>query len=224
MTDLHEGHDHPAALTEGNVLQRAVAVRRAVVLNRVTIGWNVCEAIIALTAAVLAGSVGLFAFGLDSTVEVSASLILAWRLAQERRTGCSQESDRKAQRAIAISFAALATYVTYAAVSDLVRHERPQGTVLGIVLAALSLMVMPFLARAKRRLAPVLGSRAQESEAAQTSLCALMSGVLLVGLLLNTVAGWWWADPIAALGIAALAALEARRTWTADSLEDTCCA
>ena len=95
---------------------------------------------------------------------------------------------------------------------------------MGLVLAALSLAVMPFLARAKRRLAPQLGSRAQESEADQTSLCALMSGVLLVGLAANAALGWWWADPVAGLGIAGLAAAAAVRRWRAEALEDTCCA
>ena len=216
MSHDHAGHVH---LRD----DRPAAVRRATVLNRLTIGWNLAEAAVALTAGLLAGSVGLLAFGLDSSVEVSASLILAWRLAQERREGCSQDSDRTAQRAIAISFLALAVYVSVEAVRDLATGERPDPTVIGIVLAALSLVLMPFLARAKRRLAPALGSRAQVSEANQTSLCAVMSGALLVGLGLNAALGWWWADPVAALGIAALAAGEAYRSWTAESLEDTCC-
>lgn len=212
-TDLHAGHTHT----------RADAVRRAIVLNRLTFGWNVVEAAVALVAGIAAGSVGLVAFGLDSTVEVSASAILMWRLAQERHDRCSQPADRKAQRAIAVSFAALAVYVAVDATSDLLAAERPDAAPIGIAIAALSLIVMPALARAKRRLAPTLGSRAQESEARQTSLCAVMSAVLLVGLALNALFGWWWADPVAALGIAGLAAAEARRAWTAESLEDTCC-
>lgn len=216
MTGAHVGHAHGA-------VGRATVVRRAIVLNRLTLGWNATEAVVALWAGLAAGSVGLVAFGLDSTVEVSASAILAWRLAQERHGGCSQDADRKAQRAIAASFAALALYVAVDAGRDLLAAEHPEATPVGIALAAVSLVVMPFLARAKRRLAPALGSRAQESEARQTSLCAVMSAVLLVGLGLNALFGWWWADPIAALGIAALAAGEARRAWTADSLEDTCC-
>ena len=202
---------------------RQAAVRRAVVLNRVTVGWNVAEAVIALTAAVAAGSVGLLAFGLDSTIEVSASLILAWRLRRERRDGCSQPDDRRAQRAIAVSFAVLAAYVGVEAVRTLLDGDHPETTAVGIALAAASLVLMPFLARAKRRLAPLLGSQAQASEADQTSLCALMSGVLLVGLVLRAAFGWWWADPVAGLGIAGLAGAAAVRTWRAESLEDTCC-
>jgi divalent metal cation (Fe/Co/Zn/Cd) transporter len=216
VTEVHATHAHVRA-------GRAAALRRAVVLNRLTLGWNAAEAVVALGAGLAAGSIGLVAFGLDSTVEVSASAILAWRLAQERRGGCSQDADRKAQRAIAASFAVLALYVSVDAGRDLLAAERPDATPVGIALAAVSLVVMPFLARAKRRLAPALGSRAQESEARQTSLCAVMSAVLLVGLALNALLGWWWADPVAALGIGVLAAGEARRAWMADSLEDTCC-
>ena len=215
---LHVDHDHSH---EHDV--RGDAVRRAVVLNRLTLGWNVAEAAIALAAAIAAGSVGLLAFGLDSTVEVAASVILAWRLRRERQEGCSQPDDHRAQRAIAVSFAALAAYVAVGAVRSLLGHDEPEATAVGIVLAVVSLTVMPFLARAKRRLAPLLGSRAQESEADQTSLCALMSGVLLVGLVANAVAGWWWADPLAGLGIAALAVAAAVRTWRAEALADTCC-
>ena len=118
----------------------------------------------------------------------------------------------------------LAVYVSVHALRDLASAQRPDTSTVGIVLAALSLVVMPVLARAKARLAPVLGSRAQQSEANQTRLCAMLSAVLLAGLAANALLGWWWADPLAALGIAALALVEARRTWYADSLEDTCCA
>jgi divalent metal cation (Fe/Co/Zn/Cd) transporter len=207
-----------------STLERPQAVRRARQLNRFSISWNIAEAVIALGAGVAAGSVSLVAFGLDSVIEVSASAILAWRLAQERHGGCTQEADRRATRAIALSFAALAVYVTVEAVRDLADGEHSEASIVGIVLASLSLVVMPALAHAKAKLAPVLGSRAQQSEANQTRLCALLSAVLLVGLAANAAFGWWWADPLAALGIAALALVEARRTWHAESLEDTCCA
>lgn len=206
------------------VLARPVAVRRATTLNRVTVGYNATEAVVALTAGVVAGSISLVGFGLDSIVEVSAALILTWRLAAERRDGCTQDTDQRATKAIAVSFAALSIYVAVEAVRQLASGDGPDPSTVGIVLTALSLVVMPFLARAKRRLAPVLGSRAQEAEANQTALCAWMSAVVLAGLAANAMLSWWWADPIAALGIAALAAAEAGRTWRAESLEDTCCA
>lgn len=212
------GHHHPPTAGE-----RAAAVRRARLLNRASLGYNAVEAVVALGAGLAAGSISLLAFGLDSVVEVSASLIFAWRLRAERRDGCTQVTDRAATRMIAVSFAVLALYVGIESVRRLANGEQADGTVVGIVLTAVSVVLMPWLARAKRRVAPLLGSRAQEAEANQTAICALMSVVVLVGLVANATLGWWWADPAAALGIAAIAAIEARRTWRADSLADTCC-
>jgi len=202
---------------------RRDAVRRSRLLNRVTIAWNVAEGVIAVTAGILAGSVSLVGFGLDSGIEVSAAVILAWRLGKERGQGCMADFDRRATRLIAISFAVLAAYVGVESVRDLADHSVPEASAVGIALAATSLLVMPVLARAKRRLAPVLGSQAAASEADQTSLCAVLSGVVLLGLGLNAALGWWWADPTAGLVIAALAGTEAVRTWRAEALTDTCC-
>jgi len=202
---------------------RPLAVRRARLLNRFTIGWNVVEGVVAVTAGLAAGSVSLVGFGLDSGIEVSASLVLAWRLAQERRGGCMADSDRRATRAIALCFAVLAAYVWTEAGRDLLGGSRPEVSAVGIVMATLSLAAMPGLARAKRRLAPALGSQAAASEADQTMLCALLSAVLLAGLGLNALVGWWWADPVAGVVIGGLAAVEATRTWRADALTDTCC-
>ncbi|MCA1691218.1 MAG: cation transporter [Actinobacteria bacterium] len=202
---------------------RRGAVRRSRLLNRLTIGWNVAEGVVAIVAGTVAGSASLVGFGLDSGIEVSAALILAWRLGKEKSPGCMAEFDRRATRLIAVSFALLAAYVGAESIRDLAGHRPPEASSVGIVLAAVSLTVMPVLARAKRRLAPVLGSRAAVSEANQTSLCALLSAVLLVGLGLNAFFGWWWADPMAGLLIATLAGIEAVRTWRADVLADTCC-
>ena len=206
------------------MLDRPQALRRARLLNRVTIGWNVVEAVVALAAGVAAGSLGLVAFGLDSCVEVSGALVLAWRLAREQRTGCTQPDDRRATKALAVCFFALAAWVSVNAVLDLADRHQPGVSAVGIVVTTLSLLTMPALARAKRRLAPVLGSRAQEREASQTRLCAILSAVVLGGLVLNAALGWWWADPVAALVVAALAAVEGTRSWRAESLADTCCA
>ena len=205
-------------------MDRQGAVRRARLLNKLTIAWNGTEGVVALVAGAVAGSVSLIGFGLDSVIEVSAALILAWRLHQERTGGCMQESDKRATRAIAVSFGLLAVYVAAESVRELATGASAESSVPGLVMAALSLAVMPGLARAKRRLAPALGSRAVEADAAQTKLCALMSAVLLAGLGANALVGWAWADPLAGLGIAALAGNEGVRTWKADSLADTCCA
>lgn len=206
------------------MLTREAAVRRSRWLNVATIGWNAVEGVVAVAAGLAAGSVSLVGFGMDSAIEVSAALVLAWRLAQERHGGCMQETDRRATRLIAVSFGILAAYVGFEAGRDLLTGSEPEASTVGVVMAALSLAVMPVLARAKRQQAPALGSAAVVADAQQTDLCALLSAVLLVGLGANAVFGWWWADPIAGLGIAALAAVEARRTWQADSLADTCCA
>ena len=222
--DLHAGHEHVAVTLSGPRPARDAAVRRARWLNRATIGWNTIEGVVAVAAGVAAGSVSLVGFGFDSAIEVSAALVLTWRLRQERRDGCTQPADARATKAIALSFLALAAYVGVEAVRDLVGQAEPDASAAGVAIAGLSLVVMPFLARAKRKLAPVLGSAAAAADAAQTNLCALLSGVLLVGLGANWLLGWWWADPLAGIGIAALAVAEARRAWRAEALEDTCCA
>jgi divalent metal cation (Fe/Co/Zn/Cd) transporter len=218
-------HDHPHAPEAPAVpAPRVDAVRRARWLNAATIGWNVTEGVVAVAAGLAAGSVSLVGFGFDSAIEVSAALILAWRLHRERRGGCMQADDHRATRAIAVSFLVLALYVGIGSARALWTGSEPDSSVVGIVMASLSLAVMPLLARAKLALAPALGSAAAVADAKQTNLCALLSAVLLVGLSANAVLGWWWADPLAGLAIAAIALAEARRTWTADALEDTCCA
>lgn len=205
------------------VLSRPEAVRRVGLLNNLTIGWNVVEGVVAVAAGLAAGSISLIAFGLDSGVEVSTSLVLAWRLAQERRGGCMADADRRATRGIALCFAALAVYVGVEALRQLVTGSAPDASPVGIAIASLSVVVMPVLARAKKRLGPVLGSQAVVSESRQTELCAWLSAVVLVGLVANATLGWWWADPVAALAISAFASYETVRTWRAETLADTCC-
>lgn len=204
-------------------MTRQEALARQWRLTVATIGWNTVEGVVAVVAGVVAGSASLIGFGLDSGIETSAALVLAWRLAQERRSGCKQGADRLAQRLIAASFAALAAYVGVESVRDLVSGDQPDASLAGIVMAVLSLVVMPTLARAKRKLASVVGSRAAEAEASQTFVCAILSAGLLVGLAANAALGWWWADPLAGLLITAIAVYEAVTVWRADSLADTCC-
>lgn len=203
--------------------ERSELVRRATRLNRLTIGWNAIEGVVAISAGVAASSVGLVAFGLDSGIEVSAALVLAWRFHQERRGGCQLPADDRARRLIAWSFAALATYVSISAMIDLVGRHEPEASMLGIAIAGLSLLAMPILASAKRRLALQLGSQAAVAEAAQTNVCTMLSAALLVGLVANAALGWWWADPAAGLVIAGVSAWMAVRTFNAESLEHACC-
>lgn len=202
---------------------RADAVRRAQRLTTITIGYNVVEAVVAILAGIAAGSLSLVGFGLDSTVEVSSAVVLAWRLRQERRAGCMLPYDKRAQRLIAVSFGALGGWVAFEAVGQLVARSAPEASILGIAVATSSLVLMPALARAKRQLAPALGSQAVASDARQTQLCAWLSAVLLAGLVLNASLGWWWADPVAAIAIATVALREGVQTWRAESLADTCC-
>jgi len=203
--------------------ERAAAVARARRLNQFSLAWNVIEGVIAVLAGIAAGSVSLIGFGIDSGIEVSAAVIVAWRLHQERRGGCMAVYDRRATRLIAVAFVALAAYVWIDAVGDLIGRARPEASVPGLLLAVVSVILMPWLARAKRALAPALGSQAVSADAQQTSLCALLSAVLIVGVGLNALFSWWWADPVAALVIGALALEAGRRVWRADSLADTCC-
>lgn len=203
--------------------ERDGALARARRLNRLTLAWNVLEGVVAVAAGVAAGSVSLVGFGIDSGIEVSAAVILAWRLRQERRLGCMADYDRRATRLIALAFAALAVYVWAEAVRDLATGARPDPSLPGLGIALASLLFMPWLARAKRALAPALGSQAVAADAEQTGLCALLSGVLLAGVGLNALFGWWWADPVAALAIGALAATAGVQAWRAESLADTCC-
>lgn len=223
LHDERSGHDHAPVGVRLAPGERDAAVAKARRLNQISLTWNVAEMVVALAAGFAAGSVSLVGFGIDSGIEVSAALILAWRLHQERRSGCMVAYDRKATRLIAVAFVALAAYVWIEAVRDLAGQARPEASVPGLLLAVASVILMPRLARAKRALAPALGSQAVSADAQQTSLCALLSAVLIVGVGLNALFGWWWADPVAALVIGALALAAGRRVWRAESLADTCC-
>src|SRR2546428_3005284 len=184
--------------------ERAAAVARARRLNQVSLGWNVVEGVVAVVAGIAAGSVSLIGFGIDSGIEVSAALILAWRLHQERRSGCMVGYDRTATRLIAVAFVALAGYVWVDAVGDLAGRARPSASVPGLVLAVASVILMPRLARAKRALAPALGSQAVSADAQQTSLCALLSAGLLRGGGAHTPFRWGGGRPGGGAGVRGL--------------------
>ncbi len=171
--------------------------QRAIRLEYFTITWNILEAVVALFAGWLAGSIALVGFGLDSIIETISGVALLWRLRQ--RGDRESQAESRAVRIVGLTFFALAAYVTYESVGDLWFRKRPEESLLGILLAAVSLVVMPVLARAKRRVARQLGSRALAADAMETLLCSLLSFTLLVGLGLNATLGWWWADPVAAL-------------------------
>jgi divalent metal cation (Fe/Co/Zn/Cd) transporter len=183
--------------------------RRVRLLVAATISYNVVEAVIAISAGTIASSTALIGFGLDSVIEVASATAVAWQFA-----GRDPESrERIALRVIALSFFALAAYVTVDSVRSLFGATPTEHSTVGIVLAAVSLAVMPGLSYAQRRAGRELGSRSAVADSKQTLLCTYLSGVLLVGLLLNSLFGWSWADPIAALVIAAVAVKEGREAW-----------
>ncbi|MFJ8814738.1 cation transporter [Amycolatopsis thermoflava] len=188
--------------------RRAVLSRRVRLLVAATITYNVVEAVVAISAGTVASSTALIGFGLDSVIEV-ASAAVAWQF-----SGADPEArERTALKVIAVSFFALAAYVTVESVRSLAGAEPAAHSTVGIALAAVSLVVMPFLSYAQRRAGRELGSASAVADSKQTLLCTYLSGVLLVGLLLNSLLGWWWADPVVALVIAVVAVKEGREAW-----------
>jgi divalent metal cation (Fe/Co/Zn/Cd) transporter len=195
---------------------RALNLRRGRLLEYLTIGWNMLEGIIAVSAGLVAGSVALVGFGLDSFIESLSGGALLWRL-------CSDENaERREQIALKLvggSFLVLAAYVAFDAAKSLILSEPPESSYAGIALSALSLLVMPMLARAKRRVAASINSRAMLADSRQTDICAYLSAILLGGLILNALFGWWWADPVAALVMAPIIAKEGIEALRGE----TCC-
>ena len=191
------------------LLERHRRQRVALGLAWATIAWNAVEAIVAIIAGAVASSIALIGFGLDSTVEVMSASVIVWQMTRD----VPEAREAKALRLIAVSFFALAGYVTVQAGLDLLATSEPDTSSVGIVLAAVSLVVMPVLAGLKRRNGRRLGSNSVVADSRQTMLCTYLSAVLLVGLVLNATVGWWWADPVAALVIAALAFKEGREAW-----------
>jgi divalent metal cation (Fe/Co/Zn/Cd) transporter len=176
--------------------------KKALLAEYFTVGWNVLEGIIAITAGIIAGSIALVGFGLDSYIEVASGIVLIWRL---RKHGFGDEEEEAAEKRaiffVGTSFFLLALYVTYESGKKLFFHEYPQESVIGILLAIVSLGVMPVLAFYKKKIAAEINSRALRADALETLACSYLSFTLLLGLVANAVLGWWWADPIAALAM-----------------------
>ena len=210
------GCDASAMALSGDVRWR----RWAWWLTAATIGWNSLEAVVAIVSGLLAGSIALVGFGLDSVVEVGSALVIVWRLARQGEDDAANErAERRAVRLIAVTFFAIATYVVYDSIAKLLGiDERPEHSAVGLALVALSLVVMPTLAWAKRRMAAELGSVALKADAAETQLRTYLSVVVLVGLAANGLFGWWWLDPLAGLAVAALAVREGREAWASGDL------
>jgi divalent metal cation (Fe/Co/Zn/Cd) transporter len=202
------------------VPDRQRLVRRARMLAWLGLGWHVIEAAVALIAGVVAGSIALIGFGVDSLIEALAGIVVIWLMTGARSSSATAE--RRAQQLIAASFALLAAYIGVEAIRDLLDGHHPSASWIGIGLSVITLATMPPLARAKRHVGEQLDSSATASESRQTMLCAYLSATLLIGLLANAVFGWWWADPLAALVIAGVAVRESRDAWRGDAC--SCCA
>ena len=203
---------HPPVRT-----RREQAIVRGRRLEYITLGWNSLEAMAAIVAGVLAGSIALVGFGIDSIIECSSGAVLLWRLTSKRD---GEHRERLALRLVGVSFLLLVGYIAFDAITSLIRPELPEKTPAGIFIAIASLIAMPMLARAKRRVARELNSGAMQADSRQTDICAYLSGILLAGLLLNALFGWWWADPAAGLLMVPIIANEG---WNALHGK-TCCA
>jgi divalent metal cation (Fe/Co/Zn/Cd) transporter len=199
-----------------SLAQRRRLGRRAQLLAGVSVTYNLVEAVVAVTAGAVAGSIALIGFGLDSLVEMSSGLVILWQF----RHAVPESRERLALRLIGVSFFALAGYVAVESVRNLVGGGEPAPSPVGIALASLSLLVMPVLSWAQRRTGRALNSGSVVADSKQTLLCTYLSAVLLVGLLLNALVGWSWADPLAGLVIAAVAVREGIEAWRGDACGD----
>jgi divalent metal cation (Fe/Co/Zn/Cd) transporter len=215
----HYREDTPVSTTVAPAIppaERRRLGRRAQLLAGVSVTYNLVEAVVALTAGAVAGSIALIGFGLDSLVEMSSGLVILWQF----RHAVPESRERLALRLIGVSFFALAVYVTVESIRSLVGGGEPAPSPVGIALAALSLLVMPVLSWAQRRTGRALNSGSVVADSKQTLLCTYLSAVLLVGLLLNALVGWSWADPLAGLVIAAVAVREGIEAWRGDACDD----
>ena len=178
---------------------RHAVAQRGKRLEYFTIAWNSLEGLVAIIAGAIAGSISLIGFGIDSFIEVTSGATLLWRMSVDANQHTRERNERLSIRVVGVCFIALAVYVACESVFDLIARKTPEHSVPGILLACVSLVVMPILSRAKKRVGIELGSAAMQADAKQTDFCVYLSAILLAGLLLNVVFGWWWADPLAGL-------------------------
>lgn len=205
---------------DATVVLRANVARRGRNLEIFTVTWNSLEGIIAVTAGAMAGSISLVGFGIDSLIEVTSGAALLWRMKADEDVSRRERIEKLSLRIVGVCFVALALYIAIDAAKTLLEKEAPQHSLVGIVLACVSLVVMPVLSRAKRQVAGQLNSAAMQADAKQTEFCTYLSAILLAGLLLNSLLGWWWADPLAALIMAPIIANEGREALSGKHCAD----
>jgi divalent metal cation (Fe/Co/Zn/Cd) transporter len=206
-------------MTESAVLERRTMVQRGRRLEYFTIAWNTLEGLVAIAAGAIAGSVSLVGFGIDSFIEVTSGAALLWRMSADADEHRRERIERITLRIVGACFLALAVYVGYEAAGDLLRRKAPEHSLPGIILACVSLVVMPLLSRAKRGVASNLKSAAMRADAKQTQFCTYLSAILLGGLVLNAAFNLWWADPLAGLVMVPIIAKEGVEGLRGDS----CC-
>ena len=195
-------------MAETAIMERTMVVHRGRRLEYFTVVWNALEGLAAVIAGAFAGSISLVGFGIDSFIEVTSGSVLLWRMSVDADVQRRERNERRALMIVGACFLALAAYITYESATDLWSKKAPEHSIPGIILACVSLIVMPLLSRAKRKVGRALGSAAMHADAKQTEFCRYLSAILLVGLLLNTLFGLWWADPVAALVMVPIIAKE----------------
>jgi divalent metal cation (Fe/Co/Zn/Cd) transporter len=209
-------------MAETAILERAAVVRRGRRLEYFTIAWNALEGLVAVIAGALTGSISLVGFGIDSFIEVTSGAVLLWRMSVDADVQRREGNERRALKIVGGCFLALTAYITYESAMDLWAKKAPEHSIPGIILACISLIVMPLLSRAKRKVGRALGSAAMHADAKQTEFCTYLSAILLAGLLLNTLFGVWWADPVAALIMVPIIAKEGIEGLQGKACEECC--
>lgn len=209
-------------MAETAILERPAVVRHGRRLEYFTIAWNALEGLVAVVAGAMAGSISLVGFGIDSFIEVTSGSVLLWRMSVDAEVQRRELNERRALKIVGVCFLLLAVYIAYESVLDLWSRRAPEHSVPGIALACVSLVVMPLLSRAKRRVGRALGSAAMHADAKQTEFCTYLSAILLAGLLLNALFGLWWADPVAALIMAPIIVKEGIEGLQGKTCEECC--
>src|SRR5882672_7259260 len=202
--------------------ERPAEVHRGRRLEYFTVVWNTLEGLVAVVAGMVAGSISLVGFGMDSFIEVTSGSVLLWRMSVDSDVHRREANERRALRIVGACFLLLGAYIAYDSISDLWWKRAPEHSIAGIVLACASLVVMPILSRAKRKVGRALGSASMHADAKQTEFCTYLSAILLAGLLLNAFLGWWWADAVAALSMVPIIAKEGIEGLQGKARDDWC--
>ncbi len=217
-----EGLRYPSAMTGTSAVDREASLRRGRHLEYFTVFWNAGEGLVAVIAGAVAGSISLVGFGIDSFIEVTSGAALLWRMSVDSEIDSRERNERRALTIVGACFLALAVYIAYESATDLWSKKAPEHSIPGIVLACASLIAMPLLSRAKRKVGHALASAAMHADAKQTEFCTYLSAILLAGLLLNALFGLWWADPLAGLAMVPIIAKEGIEGLRGKACADCC--